>query len=172
MNTRTTTTNVNLRSLRKKNPKPVHHHQKKLSLKKKNQKVKPIVPSNKKYILGKLKREKFKKIYCDIKNKSGFSSINKLYIATGYPRSVVQKWLNEQPTYTLHKKVKKKYKTTRKYRVLGRNIQHQADLVDIQEFKNENDNIGWILTLIDCFSRKAAAVPVKTKSSLNMSNAL
>lgn len=41
----------------------------------------------------------------------------------------------------------------------------QADLVDMKAFSSKNENNKYILTVIDCFSKYAWAVPLKSKSS-------
>ena len=37
------------------------------------------------------------------------------------------------------------------------------DLIDMQKFAEFNDGVKYILTVIDCFSRYAFAVPLKSK---------
>ncbi|KAG0437629.1 putative uncharacterized transposon-derived protein F54H12.3 [Dictyocoela muelleri] len=38
------------------------------------------------------------------------------------------------------------------------------DLIDMRQFKEDNDNFGWILTIIDVFSKFAFAYCLKYKS--------
>ena len=40
---------------------------------------------------------------------------------------------------------------------------YQMDLVDMQKFAKFNNGVKYILTVIDCFSRYAFAVPLKSK---------
>jgi transposase InsO family protein len=47
-----------------------------------------------------------------------------------------------------------------------------ADLSDMNEFKKDNKNIRYILTVIDCFSRHAWASPIKDKTGDTVLNAL
>lgn len=84
--------------------------------------------------------------------------------------SAVQKWLSSQDTYTLHRKVVKKFKR-RKVIVSGMEDQLQADLIDMSKFKRSNDGYSLILSIIDVFSKKAWAVPLKTKSGIEVSEA-
>ena len=75
----------------------------------------------------------------------------------------LKKWLNEQNTYTLHKP----YNKPRLYRkIMVRDIddQWQADLVEIREFSDTNEDYNYMLTVIDCFSRYAWTEPLKTKT--------
>src|SRR5271155_949406 len=85
-------------------------------------------------------------------------------------RDVLNNWLNEQYTYTLHK-MSKKPSTYRKTMVKTINNQWQADLVKMGEFSKSNDNYNYILTVIDCFSRYAWVEPLKTKTALETSEA-
>ena len=43
------------------------------------------------------------------------------------------------------------------------NDQWQADLVDMQQYKNENNNFNYIFTVIDCISKYAWCIPSKVK---------
>jgi len=78
-------------------------------------------------------------------------------------------WLMQQPTYTLHRSVKRKF-PTRAYRTSLPDNQWQADLVDMQGLKSMNKNYGYILTCIDIFTRFAWATPLKTKSYIHTIN--
>ena len=85
-------------------------------------------------------------------------------------KNQVKEWLENQPTYTLHKPARKKFKT-RKVRVSGPNIQWQADLMDMQNIAKENDGYRYVLTIIDCFSRVGRAVPLKDKTGKSITEA-
>ena len=115
-------------------------------------------------------KKKLMKTYYDIEK--GYSSIVKLSKKVNMKPKKVKKWLATQPTYTLHRQIQRKYKKTRRYVVFGINEQHQADLVDMSQFSNENKNHKFILTIIDVFSRKANAKALKDKSGLEVSKAL
>jgi len=73
-----------------------------------------------------------------------------------------QEWLSKQEAYTLHKPVRRRFKT-RSYRTTHVDQQWQADLVDMQSLRAHNDGYGYLLTCIDIFSRFAFARPLKTK---------
>jgi hypothetical protein len=76
----------------------------------------------------------------------------------------VTSFLNTIDTYTLHKPIRKIFKTRRVY-VKGIDNQWQADLVEMREYSNENNNYNYLLTVIDCFSKYAWAKPIKKKNS-------
>jgi hypothetical protein len=63
----------------------------------------------------------------------------------------------------LHKPVTRHFKRTH---IITRGIDDMwsADLADMNEFKDDNDGIRYILTVIDGFSRYAWAVPIKDKT--------
>ena len=75
----------------------------------------------------------------------------------------VDKWLMNQRVYTLHKAARKRY-TTRPYKTSGPQMLWQADLVEMIPYANENDDIRYMLTVIDVFSRYAWARPLKRKT--------
>ncbi len=41
----------------------------------------------------------------------------------------------------------------------------QADLVEMREFADENNGFNYLLTVIDCFSKYAWAIPIKNKTA-------
>ena len=47
----------------------------------------------------------------------------------------------------------------------------QADLVDMQMFASKNDGFRYLLTVIDVFSKKAFAIPIKVKSGVALAKA-
>jgi IS30 family transposase len=46
------------------------------------------------------------------------------------------------------------------------------DLIDVQKFREENDNFGWILTGVDHFSGFAVTSPIEYKSANDVATAL
>lgn len=79
----------------------------------------------------------------------------------------VKKWLSRQPAYTLYRVNHSKFKR-RKVLVRGMQWQYQADLMDMHNLARENDKNKFLLTVIDCFSRLATAVPIKSKHAVNV----
>jgi hypothetical protein len=114
-------------------------------------------------------------IYYDISNPASYSSRENLYNAAkkinpSIKLADVDTFLSGQLTYSLHRRVVRKFK--RNPVVSSRHLEEgQADLVDIQRYKKDNNGQGFILTVIDTFSRKAYAVPVQSKHADNMCKA-
>ena len=107
--------------------------------------------------------ERLKAIYYDPKHPASFGSVTKLSKESGFSPKKVKKWLETQPTYTLHRMARKKY-PTRKYIVHDIDEQWQADLADVSLIAKQNKGYRFILTVIDIFSRYAWARPLKSKS--------
>jgi len=82
-----------------------------------------------------------------------------------------EKWLRSREAYSLHKPARRKF-TRRKTIVSGIGEQLQADLIDMQRLKKENDGMAYLLTAIDVFSKRAWAIPIRSKSGEHVSAAL
>ncbi len=76
----------------------------------------------------------------------------------------VEEFLTDKDAYTLHKQYRKKYERN-PIIVGGIDKQWQADLADMTSLSKENDGYKFLLTVIDCFSKYAWTIPIKTKSS-------
>jgi hypothetical protein len=83
---------------------------------------------------------------------------------SGMKQKEVKEFLDTVDTYTLHKPIRKNFQTRRVY-VKGIDDQFQADLVEMREFSNENKGYNYLLTVIDCFSKYAWAIPIKNKTA-------
>lgn len=117
-----------------------------------------------------------KGIYTDLKNPAAFSSPLKLYRAArkihdGITLKQVENWLETQDTYTKYRDVKTRF-FRRKVITRGIGYQHQADLVDYSALARDNSGIKFLLTIIDCFSRFALAIPIRSKSGVHVEEAL
>ena len=113
-----------------------------------------------------------KKIYTDLKHPAAFASPYKLYKAAkkdgkDVTLAEVEKWLESQKTYTLYRDIKSKF-YRRKVLTRGIGYQYQADLVDYSALKRDNSGFTFLLTIIDCFSRFALALPIKSKQGLHV----
>ena len=86
-------------------------------------------------------------------------------------RRSAEDWARGVDAYTLHKPAKKKFRR-RKTIVSGPGVQLQADLLDVSSNSQANDDTRYLLTIIDCFSRKAWAAPLKTKRGEDVADAL
>lgn len=115
-------------------------------------------------------------IYYDPAHPGGLGSVAKLRNAvreqTGImPQlSKVNNFLLEQDVYTLHAKAAINFPRNR---VLVRGIdqQFQADLVDMIEYSEENDNVRYLLMCIDVFSKYAWVRCLSNKSAASVTNA-
>ena len=113
-----------------------------------------------------------KKIYYDPKHPASFGTLNALAAASNLPKDVVEAWLIRQPTYTLHKAKRQTFKPLNHYYVGRAQLQYQADLVDYSKYVTWNRGYKFILMVMDIFSRKAWALPLKTKSGPEVAQAL
>jgi len=76
----------------------------------------------------------------------------------------VAEWLQTQPTYTLHKPVRKRFRRN-VIHVHSVDEQFQADLADVQMLARWNGGVHFLLTCIDVFSKYAWVVPMKNKTA-------
>ena len=74
-------------------------------------------------------------------------------------------------SYTLHKPRRKRFATLPTL-TFGIDEQWQMDLVDMQKFSRYNKGVKYLLTVIDVFSKRAWAEPIKNKSAKEMVSAL
>ena len=93
-----------------------------------------------------------------------FKELFKRYPNKKIDKKEIQNWLLDQDTYTIHKYNKKKFKRN-KIIVNGIDDTWQADLVDLSNLSEVNDDYKWLLTVIDVFSKFAWAIPLKNKQS-------
>ena len=113
------------------------------------------------------------KLYFDPKLPSSFGGKNKLKkaVKNKIDSKFISKWVKKIDTYTLHKQVKRKF-LRRKYIVSGLNSLWQIDLTELPQLAKYNQGFRFILFVIDCFSRKAYAIPLKTKSGIEVSEGI
>lgn len=86
-------------------------------------------------------------------------------------RDRVVKFLKQQETYTLHKPIRRVFKRN-PIIVRGIDYQWQADLADMSDIANANDGFRYLLTVIDCFSKYAWAIPIKRKDATSLVKAI
>ena len=120
--------------------------------------------------------EYLSKLYYTPELPTSFGSLEKLYKQSredekGLTRGDIRLWLQEQETYTRHRPARRRYKRSRVMAYKPFDL-WQADLVDMKALSRYNGGIHYILTLIDCFTKKAFAVPIKRKTGVNVANAL
>lgn len=83
----------------------------------------------------------------------------------------VKTWLSSQLAYSLHKPMKKKF-PTRSYQTSGLNDLWQMDLMEMIPYAKINKGYKYILTCIDVFSRYVRALPIKSKSAIDVAEAV
>ncbi len=111
-------------------------------------------------------------VYYNPKSPGYLSSLRNVYkeakrLRNEITQEIVQKYLEKQNTYTLHKQVKRRFPRNRVIS-LGLMVDWEADLIDLSKIKKYNRNIPWVLTVIDILSKKAFAVPAESKGPKDM----
>ena len=71
----------------------------------------------------------------------------------------------------LHRPTRKKF-DRRSFKLLGINETLQIYLIDMQNYSKDNNGNKYILTVIDTFSKKAYAAPLKDKSGIIVTKAM
>ena len=94
-------------------------------------------------------RSKLHRQYYDQKRVGSYGGVAALQRVVPAERDVAR-WLSMQDAYTLHKPVTRRFKR-RCVVVGGPNQQWQADLVDMSRLKQANNEITFLLTVIDVF---------------------
>lgn len=111
-------------------------------------------------------------LYYDPEQSGSFAGVEALYRQAkeqdpGVSRKRVKQFLKTQDTYTKHRDARRHY--PRLQTIVGDiDKQWQADLVDLRELGRQNSGHKFILTVIDCFSKYAWAIPLKKKDSATL----
>lgn len=123
-------------------------------------------------------KEKFlEQYYYDISNPAAYTTPSKLYAALKankefkFSKYFIKKWLQKQDAYTLQRQVRRPTRVPN-IRVGGRNVQWSMDLMDVQNLSKENDDIKYLLILIDTLSKYLRVVVLRQKSAKDVLNAL
>jgi hypothetical protein len=117
-----------------------------------------------------------KRLYYSLDQPSALSGVRRLYSAARrvHPRitiAAVQRWLERQDTYTLHRPANRKLKAEPRVFVKHIDDQWGIDLCDMNDIAEHNDGVRYILTYIDIFSKYAWALPVARKDGKSVSAA-
>lgn len=110
-------------------------------------------------------------IYYDPAHPAGFGSVEKLAKAAGVNKKVAAAWLSAQDTYTLHKKLVRKFKRSR-YMVHDIGVLFQMDLLDMQSHAQTNKGVRYLLMCIDCFTRRLWVEPLIDKRGVTVLKAI
>lgn len=86
-------------------------------------------------------------------------------------RKKISEFLKSEPSYTLHKQIRKpkKYRRTITY---GPRDLWQIDLLDLQKFSTENRLFRYLCVIIDCFTKYVWVKPLKDKTGKSLVKAL
>ena len=113
------------------------------------------------------------KIYTDPSHPAAFGGTNLLYSAVKkkYTKNQVKKFLSKQRTY---RKFKTKPAKIARARIITSSVGqiYQLDIADMHRHTRYNKGKRYILTLVDCFSRKLYARGLKQKSADQTAEAL
>lgn len=110
-----------------------------------------------------------KHLYTDTNSPVAFSSPLRIFneAKKRYPKlkfATVKSFLAQQPSYTLHKPVTKKFKRAPVI-TNGLGEQVDVDLADTTRLSGSNDRIKFLIVMLDPFSRYAMVEPIKNKKS-------
>jgi len=89
---------------------------------------------------------------------------------TGRTTRDVEKFLAERDAYTLHKPRRIRFKRRKTYSK-GIADLYQIDLADMSSLAPFTDGVRYLLTCIDVFSKRAWAVPIRSKTGRNVADA-
>ena len=110
-------------------------------------------------------------VYYNIKDPDSFSTPQKLQKRTKKPSKEVNEWLSDQLAHSLTKPIKKRF-PTRSYKANGPNDLWQMDLMEMIPFASINKGYKYILNVVDVYSRYVWAIPIKTKTGVEVANVL
>ena len=107
--------------------------------------------------------------YYNTREPAGYAGA--LRLKKKFPHEDVSSWLASQPTYTLHKPIRRRF-PTRKYKTSGPNDLWQMDLMEMIPYARINKGYRYILTCIDVFTRFARVEPLKAKDAVSVTKAI
>jgi hypothetical protein len=110
-------------------------------------------------------------VYGDPKQPGSFSSVANLQHYAGVDRRTAESFLSGQDAYTMHKPTRIRFPRRRTY-AKGIDDLFQIDLIDMSSLSTYNSAYRYILMCIDVFSKYAWAVPLKTKTGREVSDAM
>ena len=115
------------------------------------------------------KEDYLKDIYFDPSKPTSFGGLNKLYnyVKDGplnISKSDIKTWLSKQSTYSLYRKVVRKFKRPRVI-VPTKEYMLDADTANYEKYATENDGYKYIAVFTDILSHFLYTVPLKTLTS-------
>lgn len=121
--------------------------------------------------------EYLKKIWYDPRHPGSFAGPSKLYQVVKQEgkfkvgMSKIKKFLQNQDAYSLQKKVHRKGFKRRRVVVQGIDYQWEADLADVQNLSEHNNDIKFLLVIVDVFSRFLWVRPLKDRKAKSVIDA-
>ena len=79
-------------------------------------------------------------------------------------RTEVKRFLQGKFAYSQHKQIRRKF-TRRPVIATDKFDVFQMDLADMQKFSEHNDGFKYLLVVVDCFSKYACVVPLRSKTA-------
>ena len=116
---------------------------------------------------------KLETIYYNPAHPAGYAGPNKLYKVAqhlGYTHKQVNNWFKKQEVYSLTRPARHRFVRSQ-VRVNGLDDMWDADLIDMAFSAKENDNVHFILIVIDIFSRYVWTVALQTKTGPEVASA-
>jgi len=112
------------------------------------------------------------RVYYDPKHPAGFSTPHRLFthFKAKYNLDKITKWIKAQPSYTLHRRVVRKFRR-RKIIASGIDSIWQGDLMDVSNTASSNKGVKFLLTVIDVVSKYAFVRSLTSKNSGHVANA-
>lgn len=104
----------------------------------------------------------FEKVYYDPSHPAGYAGARRL-INKENKSDEVYDWLTQQDAYTIHKPVRRRFPRLF-YNVTNIDDVWEADLVDLRSLRSYNDNVSYLLTVIDVLSKYAWVEPLQDKT--------
>ena len=109
-------------------------------------------------------------VYNTLHAPGSFGGVRNLRRYSGRSARDVNHFLARQDAYTLHKPRRIRFPRRKTYSK-GIGDLYQIDLADLSSLATHNDGMRYLLTCIDVFSKRALAVPVRTKGAREVSDA-
>lgn len=116
-----------------------------------------------------------RKLYYTPGGSAAFSGVNRLYDAAKrerkqISRSQVATYLSGQKTYAQHRRVRRNFRRSHIF-APRKNWLWEADLTEVQQLKRSNDNVRYLLVVIDVFSKYAYVRPIRNKLASTVTKA-
>ena len=109
-------------------------------------------------------------VYNVLRAPGSFGSVRNLRRYSGRSEREAREFLSKQDAYTLHRPRRIRFPRRKTYSK-GIADLFQIDLVDVSTLSSHNDGMRYILTCIDVFSKRAWAVPIRTKTGRDVTQA-